>query len=213
MSVLILAFLGGLLTILSPCILPVLPFVFARLGQPFRSSVLPMLVGMAVSFATVGSLAAISGSWVVQANQTGRLLALVLLAVFGLGLLFPALADRLSQPLVRLGNRLSLRADRARLAGDAVGGSLLLGVAIGLLWAPCAGPILGLILTGAAMVAPVATQPCCYWPMAWGPPPPWLSPWGPAGGWPRGSNARWGPAKSYGGALGPWCCWRWRPSP
>ena len=151
MSVLILAFFGGLLTILSPCILPVLPFVFARLGQPFRSSVLPMLVGMAVSFAAVGSLAAISGSWVVQANQTGRLLALVLLAVFGLGLLFPALADRLSQPLVRLGNRLSLRADRARLAGDAVGGSLLLGVAIGLLWAPCAGPILGLILTGAAI--------------------------------------------------------------
>lgn len=151
MSVLILAFFGGLLTILSPCILPVLPFVFARLGQPFRSSVLPMLVGMAVSFAAVGSLASISGSWVVQANQTGRLLALVLLAVFGLGLLFPALADRLSQPLVRLGNRLSLRADRARLAGDAVGGSLLLGVAIGLLWAPCAGPILGLILTGAAI--------------------------------------------------------------
>jgi len=103
MSVLILAFVGGLLTILSPCILPVLPFVFARLGQPFRSSVLPMLVGMAVSFAAVGSLAAISGSWVVQANQTGRLLALALLAVFGLALLFPALADRLSQPLVRLG--------------------------------------------------------------------------------------------------------------
>ena len=70
MSVLILAFVGGLLTILSPCILPVLPCVFARLGQPFRSSVLPMLVGMAVSFAAVGSLAAISGSWVVQANQT-----------------------------------------------------------------------------------------------------------------------------------------------
>ena len=57
MSVLILAFVGGLLTILSPCILPVLPFVFARLGQPFRSSVLPMLVGMAASFAAVGSLA------------------------------------------------------------------------------------------------------------------------------------------------------------
>ena len=58
MSVLILACVGGLLAILSPCcILPVLPFVFARLGQPFRSSVLPMLVGMAVSFAAVGSLA------------------------------------------------------------------------------------------------------------------------------------------------------------
>jgi hypothetical protein len=73
MSVLILACVGGLLTILSPCILPVLPFVFARLGQPFRSRVLPMLVGMAVSFAAVGSLAASSGYWVVQPNQTGRM--------------------------------------------------------------------------------------------------------------------------------------------
>ena len=58
MSVLILACGGGLLAILIPCCsLPVLPFVFARLGQPFRSSVLPMLVGMAASFAAVGSLA------------------------------------------------------------------------------------------------------------------------------------------------------------
>lgn len=151
MSLWILAFVGGLLTILSPCILPVLPFVFARLGQPFRTSILPMLAGMAVSFAAVGSLAAVSGGWVVHANQSGRLAALVLLALFGLALLFPALADRLSQPLVRLGNRLSRRADRARMAGHGVGSSLLLGVAIGLLWAPCAGPILGLILTGAAI--------------------------------------------------------------
>ena len=43
----ILAFVGGLLTILSPRILPLLPFVVARLGQPFRSRVLPMPVGMA----------------------------------------------------------------------------------------------------------------------------------------------------------------------
>jgi len=150
-SLLILAFVGGLLTILSPCILPVLPFVFARLGQPFRTSILPMLVGMAVSFAAIGTLAAFSGGWVGHASQTGRWVALVLLACFGLALLFPALADRLSQPLVRLGNRLSRRADRARLAGHGVGASLLLGGAIGLLWAPCAGPILGLILTGAAI--------------------------------------------------------------
>ena len=46
-SVSILAFVGGLLTIRSPRILPLLPFVVARLGQPFRSSVLPMPVGMA----------------------------------------------------------------------------------------------------------------------------------------------------------------------
>ena len=46
-----------------------LPFVFTRLGQPFRTSILPMLVGMAVSFAMVGWLAAVSGGWVVRANH------------------------------------------------------------------------------------------------------------------------------------------------
>ena len=58
MLIVLLAYLGGLLTILSPCILPVLPFVFARAGQSFRRSALPMLAGMALSFAAVASLAA-----------------------------------------------------------------------------------------------------------------------------------------------------------
>ncbi len=47
------AYLAGALTILSPCILPVLPFVFSRAGQPFARSVLPMLIGMVITFAGV----------------------------------------------------------------------------------------------------------------------------------------------------------------
>src|SRR5580704_7403586 len=58
MLLIFLAYLGGVLTILSPCILPVLPFVFSRAGQPFVRSVLPMLIGMALTFAAVASLAA-----------------------------------------------------------------------------------------------------------------------------------------------------------
>src|SRR5882672_3976915 len=99
MLLFVLAFLGGVLTILSTCILPVLPFVFTRAGEPFRRSGLPLLIGMAVTF-------------------------------------------------VALGNRLSSSASRSE---GSPGSSLLLGVATGLLWAPCAGPILGLILTGAAL--------------------------------------------------------------
>jgi cytochrome c biogenesis protein CcdA len=53
MTLIALAFLGGVLTIVSPCILPVLPFVFARAGQPFLRSGLPMLVGMAAAFTLV----------------------------------------------------------------------------------------------------------------------------------------------------------------
>jgi cytochrome c biogenesis protein CcdA/thiol-disulfide isomerase/thioredoxin len=147
MLLLFLAYLGGVLTILSPCILPVLPFVFARADQPFRKSGLPLLAGMAVTFAAVASLATVGGGWAVQANQFGRIAALILFGAFGLTLLFSSLAERLSRPFVRLGSRLSQNSD----AGPSVINSFLLGIGTGLLWAPCAGPILGLILTGAAL--------------------------------------------------------------
>lgn len=151
MILFVLAYLGGVLTIVSPCILPVLPFVFARTGQPFLRSGLPLLVGMAATFAGVATLAAVGGGWAVQANEYGRIAALALLALFGVTLLLPTVAERLTRPLVALGARLSRSADQRAGTGTAVVPSLLLGVATGLLWAPCAGPILGLILTGAAL--------------------------------------------------------------
>jgi cytochrome c biogenesis protein CcdA len=146
----VLAYVGGVLTIISPCILPVLPFVFARADRSFVQNGLPMLAGMALTFAVVATFAAVAGGWVVEANQYGRIAALVLMAAFGLTLLFPGLADRVMQPLVSVGAKLSASAERD--AGEhnaAIFPSLLLGVATGFLWAPCAGPVLG--LTGAAL--------------------------------------------------------------
>jgi cytochrome c biogenesis protein CcdA/thiol-disulfide isomerase/thioredoxin len=145
------SYLGGVLTILSPCILPVLPFIFARADQPFVKNGLPLLAGMAVTFAAVATLAAVGGGWAVQANQYGRLAALALLALFGVTLLFPQLADRLTRPLVAAGAKLSQSADDQARSGSSFVSSFLLGIATGLLWAPCAGPILGLVLTGAAL--------------------------------------------------------------
>ena len=117
MLLFVLAYLGGVLTIVSPCILPVLPFVFAKADRPFIRSGLPMLIGMAVTFAAVATLAAVAGGWAVQANQYGRGAAILLLALFGLALLFPAFADRLAEPFVALGARLSATAERG--AGSA----------------------------------------------------------------------------------------------
>ncbi len=112
---------------------------------------LPLLAGMALTFALVATLAAVGGGWAVAANQYGRAAALLLLALFGVTLLFPSLADRVMQPLVRLGSRLSESASASDQGRGAILPSFLLGIATGLLWAPCAGPILGLILTGAAL--------------------------------------------------------------
>ncbi len=148
MVVALLAYLAGVLTIVSPCILPVLPFVFVRADRPFIRSGLPMLAGMALTFAAVASLAAAAGGWAVAANRYGRGAALALFALFGVTLLFPRLSERLTRPLVALGTRLSQSAEGA---GASLLSSVLLGVAVGLLWAPCAGPVLGLILTSAAL--------------------------------------------------------------
>jgi cytochrome c biogenesis protein CcdA/thiol-disulfide isomerase/thioredoxin len=148
MTLLVASYLAGVLTIVSPCILPILPFVFSRAGQPFARSVLPMLVGMAATFAAVATLAAVGGSWAVHANEVGRFAAIALLAVFGLTLISSRAAAVLTRPMVALGDRLS---GTGASDNPSVGGSLLLGAATGLLWAPCAGPVLGLVLTGAAL--------------------------------------------------------------
>jgi cytochrome c biogenesis protein CcdA len=139
MVLLVLAFMGGILTILSPCILPVLPFVFAKADQPFRKSGLPLLAGMALTFAGFAAIATTGGAWLVRANQYGRAASLVVLALFGVTLLWPALADRLSRPFVQLGDRLS-RPDSSSAPSTSVFRSLLLGIATGLLWVRAPDP-------------------------------------------------------------------------
>ena len=147
MLIFFLAYMGGLLTIFSPCVLPVLPFIFARSDQSFRRSGLPILFGMAATFTLLASFAAVGGAWLVDVNQYGRYVAMLLLLLLGAALIFPALSERLMRPFVSLGGRLQQHANQQ---GN-VKGSLLLGVAVGFLWAPCAGPILGLVLAGAAL--------------------------------------------------------------
>ena len=160
-----LAYIGGVLTIVSPCILPVLPFVFARADQPFLRRGLPLLLGMALTFAVVATLAAVGGGWAVQANEYGRYIAIALLAFFGVTLLFPELSDRLTRPLVALGGTPVRIRGPQRECRKRPGASLLLGIATGLLWAPCAGPMLGLILTGAALQGANVQTTCSCWPM------------------------------------------------
>src|ERR1700733_4968569 len=152
MLIYLLAYVGGVLTILSPCILPVLPFVFARADQPFRRSSLPLLVGMGLTFSLVAIAAAFGGHWVVRLNQGGRYLAMIMFLVLGASLLSPSIAEALTRPLVRAGSK--LRGGPSAQVG--IGKSFVLGISTGLLWAPCAGPILGLILAGAAIQGPGA---------------------------------------------------------
>ncbi|MDZ5647030.1 cytochrome c biogenesis protein CcdA [Nitrospirillum sp. BR 11828] len=154
MASLILAYLAGVLTFAAPCILPLLPIVVAPVvsGRPGRGfHALPLLLGLAVAFAVSASLAA-AGGWAVVANQYGRAVGLALVTLFGLAMIWPALADRLAAPLVTVGTRLAARFNTG--ADRTVVSSLVLGLATGLVWAPCAGPVLGLILSAAALRGP-----------------------------------------------------------
>lgn len=110
----LLAYLGGVPRIVSPCILPV-----------------PMLIGLAATFAAVSTVAAVAGGWAVEAHQYGGRIAIALPALFGLALLRPALSNSL--PFVAFGGRLPQAAeqDGAR-RGAHVWPSIRPGVAIGL---------------------------------------------------------------------------------
>lgn len=145
MILFIITYLGGVLTILSPCILPVLPFVFSKAQQSFLRSGLPLLAGMAVTFSGLSALAIAGGELLVQANDIGRTVALIFFSILGASLLMPHLSDKIFSPLAKLGAKMGTRTGQ-----DSMGGSFVIGIGTGLLWAPCAGPILGLVLTGAS---------------------------------------------------------------
>jgi len=150
-------FLGGVLTIVSPCILPVLPFVFGAAGRPFARWTAPMMAGLITSFVAVAVVGTIGSAWAAESLNAGRWLAIVLLAFTGLSLLSTRAATLIAQPIVRLGEKLErivgVGASRREQAGRSHRAPLrafTLGVATGLLWAPCAGPVLGLALALAA---------------------------------------------------------------
>lgn len=139
---LIIAFLGGMISLLSPCTLPVIPLLFAGF-QGQRRHMLALLAGMIVMFTLVALVATAASSWIAQATITGRWVALVVLAIAALALIFPTFAQRIAGPAVSAGNLLNTRSGQTRGMISA----FLAGLAVGLLWSPCAGPILGAIFS------------------------------------------------------------------
>ncbi len=138
----VIAFLAGMLTLLSPCTLPVIPLVFASV-RGRKGQLLLLLLGMVVMFTAVSLLATAASSRLVNLTIIGRWLALGFLSLVAISLISPRVAGWLSSPVVALGNKINQHS--YRYGGGLA--SLLAGLAIGLLWAPCAGPVLGAILS------------------------------------------------------------------
>ena len=135
------AFLAGVLTIAAPCILPMLPILLgASIGQ--RSALRPVwiVLGFVISFSLVSLLFSVVTSLAGFSAYDLRLIAAAAIALMGIALLWPRPFEAAMARLTRL-----LPEQGAGSGGGAVA-ALALGASLGLVWAPCAGPVLASIL-------------------------------------------------------------------
>lgn len=138
---LLLAALAGIVTIATPCTLPVLPILLgSSMGQTSRIRPALIAFGFVISFSAVALLlGGLTELFDFDPNVL-RMAAAVLLLGFGLLMIFPAPFERIAGPVGKLANG-SAATDLSNLGG------FVLGTTLGLVWTPCAGPVLGSILT------------------------------------------------------------------
>lgn len=146
MSLFFLAIAAGFLTVLAPCILPLLPLILGTTAGQSRLRPLLIVAGFIASFSLFGAFFATAGTFLGITNDTLRTAAVIILGLFGLALIFEGpyqmLTARLTAFFQRAGTRLS-----GLGKGQGAVEPLLVGASLGLLWTPCAGPILGTIIT------------------------------------------------------------------
>ena len=135
------AFLAGIVTAISPCVLPVLPIAMAGAVTGGRRRPFGVVAGFVVTLVvfTLALTEALEAIGLSASNQ--RNLGVVLLVAFGLTMVVPALGDKVARalaPLTRVGARLPK-------GGDGFIGGIVMGAGLGLVWAPCAGPVFSAI--------------------------------------------------------------------
>jgi cytochrome c biogenesis protein CcdA/thiol-disulfide isomerase/thioredoxin len=134
------AFVAGVVTAISPCVLPVLPVLLAGGTAGTSRRPFAIVAGLVASFTVFTLSAAALLSALGLPDDLLRNIAIAVVLLVGLALLWPRLGDLLSRPFLRLGRR---------APGD-VGGGFLLGASLGLVFTPCAGPVIGAVATLAA---------------------------------------------------------------
>ena len=135
------AYVAGLLTLINPCILPLLPIVIAAAFQRGRFGPLALAGGLTVSFAVLGVSVTAFGHLVsIDGDAVSRAAAVVMMA-FGIVLLVPRAQTVLATLAAPLASRANARLD-AREA-DGIAGQFGVGVLLGAVWSPCIGPTLG----------------------------------------------------------------------
>ena len=135
------AYVAGLLTLINPCVLPLLPIVIAAAFQNSRLGPLALAAGLIISFAVVGVSVTAFGHLVsIDADTVNRAAAVAMMG-FGVVLLVPGAQTMLATLAAPLASRANSRLDARERAG--VAGQLGVGILLGAVWSPCIGPTLG----------------------------------------------------------------------
>ncbi len=135
----LLAFAAGALTILSPCVLPLVPIVLGSAAQAHRHGPLALAIGLVASFTGVGFAVATLGTSI--DGDSVRWFGAVLLLAAGAALLIPAIQAWIERRMAPVANWASQR--QGGLARFGIAGQAGIGVLLGLVWSPCVGPTLG----------------------------------------------------------------------
>ena len=133
--------LAGVLSVLSPCVLPLLPLVLGAAAAAHRFGVVALAAGLAVSSSALGLFVATIGTAIGLDAELVRNLSAALLVLIGVVLLSDALQQRFALATAGIGNAGNRAA--GRISGDGLGGQFLLGAVLGAVWSPCVGPTLG----------------------------------------------------------------------
>jgi len=149
-----LAFLAGLVTTLSPCVLPLLPIVAASATGRSRWGLVALALGLIIAFTTVGVAVSSTGQLLGLHERTLRTVAGLLMLVFGALLLSPHAQAWFTRLSTRLGN--AGHQGAARIQSDHPAAQLAVGVLMGVAWSPCVGPTLGAAIALAAQGGGVA---------------------------------------------------------
>jgi cytochrome c-type biogenesis protein len=161
---LILVFLAGIVTIMKPCCLPVVPIIFSgSAGHKYRP--IAIVSGMTLSFTTMGVLVSAFGA--TFGSFAGTLRTISILFIMGMG--FVLFDEDVNMEFIKISSALtqsmrqrfsSLSGYSSKLPEGGIVGGFFLGMSLGIIWIPCVGPILGAVL---AYVASVGNVPYGAW--------------------------------------------------
>jgi cytochrome c biogenesis protein CcdA len=153
MGALLLAFLAGALTTINPCVLPLLPIVFASALTSGKFGPVALVAGLVASFTLVGAAIAASGSLLGLDERMLRFIAAIVFAFIGITLVVPAFEQQFSALFARAGTGSAALAGRASAFG--IPGQFAVGLLLGAVWSPCSGPALGAAIGLAAQAGGV----------------------------------------------------------